>query len=151
MDSSVGTVDTLYAQGGTDHGGKTAATSGPWLNGDRANNKHNDPYATFGKTGDFTAVSSSQIFMTVDESPWSINDACFGVSYAISQIVDWPATYHAGACGFSFCDGHAEIHKWRTGHMTLTAPASVQAVSGDLIDLMPDWNWFAGHSTIKVQ
>jgi prepilin-type processing-associated H-X9-DG protein len=24
-----------------------------------------------------------------------------------------PATYHNGACGFSFADGHAEIHKWR--------------------------------------
>jgi len=25
---------------------------------------------------------------------------------------DVPASYHNGACGFSFADGHGEIHKW---------------------------------------
>ena len=25
---------------------------------------------------------------------------------------DIPASYHNGACGFSFADGHAEIRKW---------------------------------------
>jgi prepilin-type N-terminal cleavage/methylation domain-containing protein/prepilin-type processing-associated H-X9-DG protein len=28
--------------------------------------------------------------------------------------VDIPASYHNGACGFSFADGHAEIKKWRS-------------------------------------
>ncbi len=32
-------------------------------------------------------------------------------AYTWSQ--DMPAFYHGGACGFSFCDGHAELHKWR--------------------------------------
>jgi prepilin-type processing-associated H-X9-DG protein len=27
-------------------------------------------------------------------------------------IVDYPASYHNGAGGFSFADGHAEIKKW---------------------------------------
>jgi prepilin-type processing-associated H-X9-DG protein len=26
---------------------------------------------------------------------------------------DMPASYHNGACCFSFADGHSEIHKWR--------------------------------------
>ena len=26
--------------------------------------------------------------------------------------IDLPASYHNGACGFSFADGHAEIKKW---------------------------------------
>lgn len=30
-----------------------------------------------------------------------------------ANIIDFPASYHNGACGFSFADGHAEIHKWR--------------------------------------
>ncbi len=25
---------------------------------------------------------------------------------------DLPASYHNGAAGFSFADGHSEIHKW---------------------------------------
>jgi prepilin-type processing-associated H-X9-DG protein len=24
-----------------------------------------------------------------------------------------PANYHNNACGFSFADGHSEIHKWK--------------------------------------
>jgi prepilin-type processing-associated H-X9-DG protein len=27
-------------------------------------------------------------------------------------MVDYPASFHNGACGFGFADGHAEIHKW---------------------------------------
>jgi prepilin-type processing-associated H-X9-DG protein len=29
--------------------------------------------------------------------------------------VDYPASYHNGAGGFSFADGHAEIKKWVDG------------------------------------
>jgi len=35
--------------------------------------------------------------------------------FAPSQWDDLPATYHDGACGFAFADGHSEIHKWRMG------------------------------------
>ena len=28
------------------------------------------------------------------------------------KIVDYPASYHNGAGGFSFADGHSEIKKW---------------------------------------
>jgi prepilin-type processing-associated H-X9-DG protein len=28
---------------------------------------------------------------------------------------DGVASYHNGACGFSFADGHAEVHKWLSG------------------------------------
>jgi len=30
-----------------------------------------------------------------------------------TEIVDWPASFHNGAGGLSFSDGHSEIHKWR--------------------------------------
>jgi len=26
-----------------------------------------------------------------------------------------PASYHNGAGGFSFADGHSEVHRWRDG------------------------------------
>jgi hypothetical protein len=28
------------------------------------------------------------------------------------RLVDYPASYHSGAGGFSFADGQAEINKW---------------------------------------
>ena len=153
MDSSVGSEDSVYAASAADHGGPSVSTSGSWLNGERANNKHNNPYATFGRMADFTAISASQIFMTVDESPWSINDACLGVSAVpdTPKIVDWPAAFHNNACGFSYCDGHSDVHKWRSGNMNLNAPACTQPISGAYADLMPDWIWFSTHATIKVQ
>ena len=55
----------------------------------------------------------AQMFVTIDEHPDSINDGFFlnnpqgGASWG-----DIPASYHGGACGVSFADGHSEIHKW---------------------------------------
>ena len=55
-------------------------------------------------------------WLTLDEHPDTINDAFFIVDRdstgASLQWGDVPASYHNGACGFSFSDGHAEIRKW---------------------------------------
>jgi len=60
-------------------------------------------------------------WVLVDEHPDSINDAYFVVDMTETKglwpasTVPWedvPASYHNGACGFGFADGHAEIHKW---------------------------------------
>ena len=29
-----------------------------------------------------------------------------------ARMIDFPASYHNGAAGISFADGHAEIRKW---------------------------------------
>jgi prepilin-type N-terminal cleavage/methylation domain-containing protein len=54
------------------------------------------------------------IFLFLDEHPDSINDGYFLNYPELSQTAwgDLPASYHNGACGFSFTDGHSEIHKW---------------------------------------
>jgi prepilin-type N-terminal cleavage/methylation domain-containing protein len=58
----------------------------------------------------------SQIFLFLDEHPNSINDGYFDTGQGTpSDPTAWgdaPASYHNGACGFSFTDGHSEIHKW---------------------------------------
>jgi prepilin-type N-terminal cleavage/methylation domain-containing protein/prepilin-type processing-associated H-X9-DG protein len=50
----------------------------------------------------------------VDEHPDSIDDGTL-YSYGPWPGVwpNMPASSHGGACGYSFADGHAEIHKWR--------------------------------------
>ena len=59
---------------------------------------------------------ASSLWVFVDEHPNSINDAGLAVEVAkvgpFGYYIDYPASYHNGACGFSFADGHAEIHKW---------------------------------------
>jgi prepilin-type N-terminal cleavage/methylation domain-containing protein/prepilin-type processing-associated H-X9-DG protein len=55
----------------------------------------------------------AKIFVFVDEQPDSINDGYYLNTLGNqTQWGDSPAWYHNGACGFSFADGHSEVHKW---------------------------------------
>ncbi|HTL59579.1 MAG TPA: prepilin-type N-terminal cleavage/methylation domain-containing protein [Candidatus Limnocylindrales bacterium] len=61
-----------------------------------------------------TVNRPAQIFVTIDEHPDSINDGYYlnDPSGTAGYWGDAPASYHGGACGLSFADGHSEIHKW---------------------------------------
>jgi prepilin-type N-terminal cleavage/methylation domain-containing protein/prepilin-type processing-associated H-X9-DG protein len=66
----------------------------------------------------------SDLFVTLDEHPDSINDGYFQPfsslgSYQTDHWHDLPASYHNGACGFSFADGHSEIHHWKSYSVTI--------------------------------
>ncbi|MGE3312233.1 MAG: type II secretion system protein [Limisphaerales bacterium] len=67
-------------------------------------------YRQFIKTGD--VPEPSKTWLTLDEHPDSVNDAFFVTDPNVNNWQDIPASYHNGACGFSFADGHAEIRKW---------------------------------------
>jgi prepilin-type N-terminal cleavage/methylation domain-containing protein len=58
----------------------------------------------------------SVIFVFLDEHPNTINDGYYDTGQydpaTESAWGDLPASYHNGACGFSFSDAHSEIHKW---------------------------------------
>jgi prepilin-type N-terminal cleavage/methylation domain-containing protein/prepilin-type processing-associated H-X9-DG protein len=70
------------------------------------------------KYSDIVDPAPAKMWVLLDEHPDSINDAAFAVQMvepdrmAQARIIDFPASYHNGACGFSFADGHAEIRKW---------------------------------------
>jgi prepilin-type N-terminal cleavage/methylation domain-containing protein/prepilin-type processing-associated H-X9-DG protein len=73
-------------------------------------------YRTYKKTADMTQPPPTRLFVLLDEHPDSINDAAFAVQMsgqgASLRIIDFPASFHNGACGFGFADGHSEIKKW---------------------------------------
>lgn len=87
---------------------------GTWLNQKISTPK----FKLYFKMSDFQVGSPSMIHVFVDEHPDSINNGAFGVwmsdlgNPTRAYIFDFPASYHNGACGFSFADGHAEIRKW---------------------------------------
>ena len=59
----------------------------------------------------------SNFYVTLDEHPDSINDGYFLNNANPASFAKWgdlPASFHAGAAGFSFADGHSEIHKWKS-------------------------------------
>ncbi len=67
-------------------------------------------YRQFLKTTD--VVEPAKTWLTLDEHPDSNNDAFYYNDPTPSSWGDLPSSFHNGACGFSFSDGHAEIHKW---------------------------------------
>jgi prepilin-type N-terminal cleavage/methylation domain-containing protein/prepilin-type processing-associated H-X9-DG protein len=71
------------------------------------------------KLTDVTKPSKTWLF--IDEHPDSINDGYFVTSPDAGNWQDIPASYHNGACGFSFADGHSEIRKWRSRTSKYTA------------------------------
>jgi prepilin-type N-terminal cleavage/methylation domain-containing protein/prepilin-type processing-associated H-X9-DG protein len=75
-------------------------------------------YRIYRKSSDMIDPGVSRTIVFLDEREDSINDGMFVVdmvSYptTTATIVDSPGSYHGGAGGFSFADGHAELKKWR--------------------------------------
>ncbi len=97
---------------------------GDWLDGS-GTGRNQTRWRTYSKASHI--VTPTKTFVFVDEHPNSINDAAFATqctgadNMSTARIIDLPANYHNGACGFSFADGHSEIKRWisdRSGHDT---------------------------------
>ena len=133
-----------------------AIGSSIWLDYPNFDNK---VWRYYGKLASIVMPTKTWVF--VDEHPDSINDGAFAVACSGNQpqdapssarIIDFPASYHNGACGFSFADGHSEIHKWRgskikapvkyNNDLQLTVPAPAG-------DYWMDTHWMAEMTTIR--
>lgn len=91
----------------------------------------------------------SNIFVFIDENPYSINDGWFicdpTLTGGAKKWIDRPASYHNNAGGLSFADGHAEIKKWRdTAMITATGSDDVTPINPDPGDLQ----WLMDRSTV---
>jgi prepilin-type N-terminal cleavage/methylation domain-containing protein/prepilin-type processing-associated H-X9-DG protein len=85
--------------------------------------------------GDFVYPPPVDNWVFADEHPDSINDAGLFNPHQTAWI-DVPATYHNGAAGFSFADGHAEVHKWRDS-LSSGRASSVQYTDIGVISASP--------------
>ncbi|MEW6157435.1 MAG: prepilin-type N-terminal cleavage/methylation domain-containing protein [Verrucomicrobiota bacterium] len=87
------------------------------------------------KMSDINDPTPAKCWVTVDESPTSINDGWFVVEPGLADWVDTPAAYHNKAGGLSFADGHSEIKKWRDpGILKMQSPRFTgDRRSGDLL------------------
>ncbi len=147
MNQGVGCVCPAYAKHAGHAGKPSVPVNGPWLNG--GSHVAGETYATFGKFSDFGFCSSALVFATVDEDPWSINDAALAVIASEPNAVDFPASFHANGCGFSFCDGHSEVHQWRSYFYKLNGGAYNKAAKPGLE--YADWYFVASHATKNLR
>lgn len=113
----------------------------------------NPPYQVFIKESDLTKMSPSMLWVLLDEHPDSINDAGFGVQMATSLaqtfMVDFPASYHNGACGFAFADGHSEIHKWLDARTKPPVKYDAKLPLGVSQPNNPDIWWLVQRTSVK--
>ena len=101
----------------------------------------------FTKMSDFTRPGPVNTFVLVDESD-SINDGWFMPNLSgfdprnpalQTSFGDAPGGWHDKACGFSFADGHSEIHKWRQYDQVKNVPPSAV-----------DVDWLQSKTTAKI-
>ncbi len=151
MNQGVGTVDSTWITSGNHAGRPVARVPGPWLTGNHS--EAYSQYATFGKTTDFKVCSPSDIWVFVDDDPWTINDAAMAVIAASPDAVDYCSPMHRNACGFSFADGHSELHKWKSSiwvHQTSSpSRAAFQTAAAAGLGRL-DWYWWAWHATRNI-
>jgi hypothetical protein len=91
----------------------------------------------------------SSMFVFCEEDPYTINDGFLEIFSQLSApgFPDVPGAYLDGACAFSFADGHAEIHKWRTGVLT-NARGPISYIPGGAVH-NEDWVWFTQHAAVN--
>jgi len=100
------------------------------------------------KETDLNLGGPANLWLLMDENPYSINDGFMLINPNDGGWVDWPAVYHNNANGISFCDGHAVIHKWtdpKVLHNTTENPSSGAATPAT--PGYPDYAWLCRIST----
>lgn len=139
----IGTICRGFDQGSGHIGAPMYAVNGPWLAD--GGNRRDNPWATFGKNSDFKRMGPAQVFTMCDEDPQSLNDGALAVIASVPAAVDFPATSHGNGCGFSFADGHAEVHRWRLDTFKWTGGRKSYKADN------PDWVWEWTHATVKMR
>ena len=106
----------------------------------------NGNYRVFNKTTQFTKPGPSNTFVFLDECPDSINDGLFEVSMVDNTWKDVVGSLHNGGGGFSFADGHAEVHKWLDGNTKFPVRKS-QGCPAAGSTSPKDYKWLQDHTT----
>jgi prepilin-type N-terminal cleavage/methylation domain-containing protein/prepilin-type processing-associated H-X9-DG protein len=96
-------------------------------------------------------------FVVIDEHPDSINDGYFLNDASLANPGHWgdtPASYHNGAGGISFADGHSEIHKWQgiATRAPIHADGSYPQINfGSDAGSLADWRWLSlQHTAVQL-
>ena len=107
-------------------------------------------YRCYNRQSDIIAPAPTELFVMVDEHPDSINDGWLVIEPDKPSVWgnDLPASYHNGACGFNFADGHSEIHRWLE---STTSPAVHKSQHGTYPGTANDRDikWAVAHSTAR--
>jgi prepilin-type N-terminal cleavage/methylation domain-containing protein/prepilin-type processing-associated H-X9-DG protein len=121
-----------------------------YMNGEGGNIDKND-FAWYSKFNQIRQPAGFFVFL--DEKPSSINDGYYEVIMPSSsgsvEVQDNPSQVHNNACGFGFCDGHAEIHQWK-GSVFRSAELTMPTISSSDTANYNDAIWVTTHTTVST-
>jgi prepilin-type processing-associated H-X9-DG protein len=130
-------------------GGPGWDASGPWRP------RSGTGWLVYLKQSDLNDPGPAGTWVYLDEREDSINDGYYvtdmmgyGGNGGTLRIVDFPASYHNNAGGFSFADGHSEIKKWHDPRTTLKLSKSDLTLNVSSPN-NPDVTWLQDHCTRK--
>ncbi len=116
-------------------------------------------YRQFLKTG--TIPNPSNLYVFLEEHPDGIDDGYFkdSANTNITSSADWPGgiwgnipgSNHIGSGGFSFADGHSEMHKWKSTVCTILPVTYGPLPHSSLLsdpNAITDAQWLASHSSV---
>jgi prepilin-type N-terminal cleavage/methylation domain-containing protein len=114
-------------------------------------------YIWYFKYGDLAIPGASKVFVFTDEREDAINWGNFYTDMTgypntpgSYMLADLPASYHGSAGGFSFGDGHAEIHRWLDSRTTPPILKGALIFNGNKETASPgnkDVAWLQDHAT----
>jgi prepilin-type N-terminal cleavage/methylation domain-containing protein/prepilin-type processing-associated H-X9-DG protein len=137
-----GQVGAVYTQAGTADGSSEYDTGA----------------AVYVYNSDLQCPGPANTIVFVHESTYTqlrtYSDGWLQISTETPGFPDAPCfAAHGGACGFSFADGHSEMHRWMTDCLNLPngyGQSPAPGVWGVTPDGIPttnaDWQWFSQHT-----
>jgi prepilin-type N-terminal cleavage/methylation domain-containing protein/prepilin-type processing-associated H-X9-DG protein len=146
-DSSTYNNGNVYPVGGPGTNRLRSMSMNAWINPSSAaynSWQAGTGYRAYVKTPDLSVPGAANLWLLIDENPYSINDAYFLDIPSDTGWVDCPASYHDGACGMSYCDGHAQIKAWRDHIVLNWKQAASLTPTGTRT---PDLLWFLLRTT----
>src|SRR5439155_11548084 len=116
-------------------------------------------YWQFRKYSEMLNPGPAKTWVLLDEREDGINDGWFAVDMGAYDpirptaytIVDFPASYHNRAGGFSFADGHSEIKKWQDSRTTPNLKFGQALPLGQASPKNPDVAWLQERTSSKTK
>lgn len=108
-------------------------------------------YKVYTRSGDFTEVGPSEIFVFSEIHHDSICRPFFGMIMTRPAFYHVPANYHKPSSTFAFADAHVEIHKW-VDRRTYNPPRGLSWHSHDYpVPNSRDAVWLQQHASVRIR
>lgn len=98
----------------------------------------------------------ADIFVFLDEHPDSIDDGYFVNRAYRLEWHDLPASFHNNGAEFSFADGHADMHRWRSPTTTpppypdaAGLPKKLPTSPANAVAELADFYWVISHMSVE--